>query len=125
MKQHTFSGFAIVGLMLLGSGAGFSQQTALHVDDDGKMIPAHEHHRTKAKRKVTWVRHSDSSKPWFVKFTGDSPCAQGKEFGNDRAKTCTISVCKAKNDPGCKAYPYQSATGPDQPMHDPDIIVDP
>jgi len=125
MKQDKFSGLGLAALMLLGSSLAYSQ-TKLHVDDDGKMIAKHEKHHTKAGRKVAWVRHSSSAKPWFVTFTGDSPCKEGKEFGSDRAKICTIDVaCKAAGDPGCKSYPYQSATGPKDPLHDPEIIVDP
>ena len=124
MKQNNLSGLAVVALMFLGSSLGYSQ-TRLHVGDDGKMIASHEKHHTKAGRKVSWVRHSGTSKPWYIKFTNDSPCAEGKEFGHDRAKTCTIAVCKSKGDPGCKSYQYQSATGSDQELHDPEIIVDP
>ena len=126
MKQDYCSGLGLVALMLLGSSLGYSQQTNLHVDDEGKMIPGHEQHHTKAGRKVSWVRHSGSSKPWHVKFTADSPCKEGQEFGSDRAKTCTINVaCKAAGDPGCKSYQYESSTGPGSAPHDPEIIVDP
>jgi hypothetical protein len=126
MKQDYFSGLGLAALMLLGSSLAYSQQTKLHVDDDGKMIASHEKHHTKAGRKVTWVRHSSAKKPWFIHFTGESPCKEGQEFGSDRAKTCTINVaCKAAGDSGCKSYPYQSATGPKDPLHDPEIIVDP
>ena len=125
MKQHYFSGLGLVTLMLLGSSLGYSQTARLHVGDDGTMTAGHESHHTKAGRKVSWVRHTGSSKPWFVKFTNDSPCKEGNEFGSDRAKTCTITVCKAAGDAGCKSYQYQSATGPDKDLHDPEIIVDP
>jgi hypothetical protein len=126
MKQHYFNGLGLAALLLLGSSLAYSQNAKLHVDDDGKMIPEHEHHHTKAGRKVTWVRHSGSSKPWFVKFDGDSPCAEGTELGSDRKKTCTVKVaCKAPGDAGCKSYTYQSSTGPTAAQHDPEIIVDP
>jgi hypothetical protein len=125
MKQDYFSGLGLAALMLLGSSLAYSQ-TRLHVDDDGKMIAAHQSHHTKSGKKVAWVRHTGSSKPWFVKFTADSPCKEGKEFGSDRAKTCTINVvCKAAGDPGCKSYQYESSTSPNVAAHDPEIIVDP
>jgi len=125
MTKHYFNGLGLAALLLSGSSLAYSQ-SKLHVDDDGKMIAAHEKHHTKAGRKVTWQRHSNASKPWFVTFTGDSPCAEGKEFGSDRAKTCTINVaCRAAGNPGCKSYAYKSATGPNDPQHDPEIIVDP
>jgi hypothetical protein len=89
------------------------------------MIPAHASVHTKTGKKVAWVRHSGSSKPWFVKFSGDSPCKEGTEFGSSGKKTCTINVCKAAGEAGCKSYTYSSATGPNDPLHDPEIIVDP
>jgi hypothetical protein len=126
MKQDYFSGLGLAALMLLGSSLAYSQQTKLHVDDDGKMIATHQSHHTKSGKKVAWVRHTGSGKPWFVKFTDDSPCKEGKEFGSDRAKSCTINVvCKKAGDPGCKSYKYQSATGPNATLNDPEIIVDP
>ena len=126
MKQDYLSSLGLAALLLLGSSLAYSQTTTLHVDDTGKMIPGHASHRTKTGRKVAWVRHSGSSKPWFVKFAADSPCAEGTEFGSAGAKTCTINAaCKAAGDAGCKSYKYSSATGPTAPMHDPEIIVDP
>ena len=125
MKQDYFSGLGLAALMLLGSSLAYGQ-TKLHVDDAGKMIAAHQSHHTKSGKKVAWVRHTGSSKPWFVKFTADSPCKEGNEFGSDRAKTCTINVaCKAAGDPGCKSYHYRSATGRRAQMNDPEIIIDP
>jgi len=112
-------------MLLAAGGRAYGQPSQLHIDDGGKVMPQHEHHHTKAGRKVTWVRDSGSGKPWLVRFTGDSPCQEGKEFGSGRATTCTISVCKAKGDPGCKAYAYTSSTGPNAAQNDPDIIVDP
>jgi hypothetical protein len=126
MKQDYLSSLGLAALLLLGSSVAYSQTPKLHVDDDGKMIPGHESHHTKAGRKVAWVRHSGSSKPWFVKFTSDSPCKEGTTFGSAGAKTCTINAaCKASGDAGCKSYKYSSATGPNGPMNDPEIIVDP
>jgi len=126
MKQDYFRNLGLAALMVLGSSLAYGQQTRLHLDDSGKMLAAYEKHHTKVGRKVSWVRHSGSAKPWYVKFSGDSPCKEGKEFGSDRAKTCTINVaCKAAGDPGCKSYPYDSATSPTSAAHDPEIIVDP
>jgi hypothetical protein len=125
MKHNYLRGLGLAALTLLGASVAYSQQTQLHVNDDGTMRPEHQTHHTKAGRKVAWRRHSGSAKPWFVKFTGDSPCAEGAQFGSAGAKTCTINVCKAAGDAGCKSYKYSSATGPNDPMHDPEIIVDP
>ncbi len=113
-------------LLLLGSSLAYGQKKhQVHVGDDGQVITEHQHLHAKAKHKISWVRHSGSSKPWYVKFV-DSPCAEGSEFGSDRAKTCTVTaVCKNAGDAGCRAYSYQSGTGPDAALSDPDIIVDP
>jgi len=126
MRQDYVSSLGLAALLLLGSSAAYGQTKQLHVGDDGVIIPAEQKHHTKASRKVTWVRKSGSAKPWFVKFAADSPCAEGTEFGSAGAKTCTINAaCKAAGDAGCKSYKYSSATGPNAPMNDPEIIVDP
>jgi hypothetical protein len=111
--------------LLLGSNLAYGQQHQLKIDDAGKVLAQHQHHHAKAGNKITWVRDSGASKPWFLKFT-NSPCAEGNEFASDGAKTCTINVaCKAAGDAACKSYTYQSATGRAAAMNDPDIIVDP
>jgi hypothetical protein len=110
----------------LWSTQAFAQQLhKLHIDDTGKVLKQHQEHHVKAGHKVTWLRHTGGAKPWYVKFD-ESPCAEGKEFGSDRGKTCTINVaCQAKGDPGCKSYSYSSATGATAAMQDPHVVVDP
>jgi hypothetical protein len=111
--------------LLLAASVAYGQQHRVNVDDGGKVIAAHEHMHAKSGHTITWRRSTGSSKPWFVRFT-DSPCAEGNEFGSDGAKVCHINVvCKAQGDAGCRAYPYQSATGRAAQMNDPDVIVDP
>jgi hypothetical protein len=113
-----------LGLFLFSNQA-FGQQARLHIEDDGKVRKEHQEHHAKVGHKITWARRSGSSKPWYVKFD-ESPCAEGSEFGSDRGKTCTINVtCKAAGDEGCKAYSYKSATGSDQALNDPTVVVDP
>jgi hypothetical protein len=119
------SGLGLSALLLLGASLAYGQQHQVRVGDDGQVLPRHQHMHAKAGHKINWARASGASKTWYVKFD-DSPCAEGNEFGSDRAKTCTINVaCKAAGDPGCKAYAYQSATGPNATANDPDIIIDP
>ena len=97
----------------------------LHIDDAGKVLPAHQQHHAKKGDKISWVRDSGSKKTWYVKFTGDSPCAEGKEFST-RRKACTVNaVCNKAGDPGCKSYHYQSATARQAQLNDPEIVVDP
>jgi hypothetical protein len=111
---------------LLWSTQAFGQQLhQVHIDDTGKVLKKHQTIHVKEGHKVTWVRHSGAAKPWYAKFD-DSPCAEGKEFGSDRAKSCTIKVaCHAKGDAGCRAYPYNSSTGATASMQDPTVVVDP
>jgi hypothetical protein len=125
MRRAYFGG--LTALLLFSTSSAYAQKsTQLHIDDGGRVLAKHEHHHTKFGRKITWMRHTGSAKPWFVKFTGDSPCAEGKEFGPGLARTCTINAsCRKKGDPGCKAYPYQSATSSTSEPHDPEVIVDP
>ena len=115
-----------LGVTLLWSPLAFAQQMhTLHIDDQGKVLKKHQEHHVKSGNKVTWMRHSGAAKAWFVKFD-ESPCAEGSEFGSDRAKTCTINVvCEKNGDPGCKSYAYKSATGAAAAMNDPHVVVDP
>jgi len=115
-----------LGTLLLWSPQLFAQQLhKLQIDDTGKVIKQHQVHHVKAGHKVTWLRKSGAAKSWYVKFD-DSPCGEGKEFGSDRAKTCTINVaCHAKGDAGCRAYSYNSATGASASLSDPTVVVDP
>lgn len=125
MMKTYIGALGLATLWLLGSSQAFAQPAQLHVDDSGQVLAQHQHHHAKVGQQVTWVRHSGASKPWYVKFT-NSPCAEGSEFGSDRATTCTIQVaCHAAGDAGCKSYPYTSSTGAAAALHDPDIIIDP
>src|SRR5712692_8673383 len=113
MKQDYFSSLGLAALMLLSSSVAYSQTKQVHVGDDGAIIPAEQSVHIKAGQKATWVRSTGSGKPWFVKFAGDTPCAEGATLGSSRKKTCTINaVCKAAGDAGCKSYKYSSAIGP-------------
>jgi hypothetical protein len=115
-----------LGMLLIWQSQIFAQQLhKLQIDDTGTVIKKHQEHHVKAGHKVTWLRQSGAAKSWYVKFD-DSPCAEGKEFGSDRAKTCTVQVaCKAKGDAGCRGYSYGSGTGPTASMQDPHVVVDP
>ncbi len=125
MQNPYLCGLAVATLLLFGSSAARGQSTTLKIDDSGKVVAAHEHHHAKVGHKITWTRQTGKGKPWFVRFAS-SPCAEGAEFGSDRAKTCTIKVaCSKAGDAGCKSYTYNSATGPNAQLNDPDIIVDP
>ena len=98
----------------------------LHIDDSGKVLPEHQQHHAKKGDKISWARHSGADKSWYVKFTGASPCAEGKQFGTGRSGSCTVkAVCNKAGDPGCKSYHYQSATARKAPLNDPEIIIDP
>jgi hypothetical protein len=98
----------------------------LHIDDSGKVLPQHQQHHAKKGDKISWTRDSGANKSWYVKFTGDSPCAEGKQFGSGRSGACTVkAVCNKAGDPGCKSYHYQSATARKAPLNDPEIIIDP
>jgi len=112
--------------LLLCSTQAFAQQLhKLHIDDTGKVLKQHSEIHVKEGHKVTWVRHTGAAKPWYAKFD-DSPCAEGKEFGSDRTKTCTIkAACHAKGDAGCHAYSYNSSTGATASRQDPHVVVDP
>jgi len=96
----------------------------LHIDDTGKVLPAHQQHHAKKGDKISWVRDSDAKKSWYVKFTGDSPCAEGKEFRSGRRVSCTVAVCGSAGGPSCKPYHYQSATARQGQLNDPEIIID-
>src|SRR5579864_5652048 len=126
MRMRVYFSRMALGTVLLWSSQAFAQQLhELHIDDTGKVIKKHQVRHVKVGHKVTWLRHTGASKPWYVKFD-DSPCAEGGEFGSDRGKTCTIKVaCQAKGDAGCKAYSYNSATGATASLNDPTVVVDP
>jgi hypothetical protein len=98
----------------------------LNIDDTGKVVPEHQQHHAKKGDKISWTRQSGAKKTWYVKFTADSPCAEGTEFGAKRHNTCTVkAVCNKAGDAGCKSYHYQSATARQAPLNDPEIVLDP
>ncbi len=74
----------------------------LHIDDSGKVLPQHQQHHAKKGDKISWTRDSGANKSWYVKFTGGSPCTEGKRFGSGRGGACTVkAVCKpSPSDPG-------------------------
>jgi len=112
-------------LLFFAASFAAPQQHTLNIDDTGQVIKKHRVHHVKVGAKVTWVRQSGPANSWYVKFD-ESPCAEGGEYGSDRAKTCTINVaCKAKGDAACKAYSYRSAIGATASMQDPTVVVDP
>lgn len=117
--------FALPALLLCSTQAFGQPVHQVHIDDTGKVLKKHQTIHVKEGHQVTWVRHTGAAKPWYAKFD-DSPCAEGKEFGSDRAKSCTIKVaCHAKGDAGCRAYPYNTSTGATASMQDPTVVVDP
>jgi plastocyanin len=124
MKLHLYS--FTLGALLLSPPQIFAQQLhKLQIDDTGTVVKQHQEHHVKVGHRVTWLRKSSAKNSWYVKFD-DSPCAEGKEFGSDRSKTCTIKVaCHAQGDAGCRAYSYNSATGATASMSDPHVVVDP
>ncbi len=98
----------------------------LHIDDTGKVLPQHQQHHARKGDKISWTRDSGANKSWYVKFTGDSPCAEGKQFVSGRGRSCTVNaVCNKAGDPGCKSYHYQSGTARRAKLNDPEIIIDP
>jgi hypothetical protein len=97
----------------------------LQIDDTGKVLPQFRQHHAKTGNKISWTRQNGAGS-WFVRFPGDSPCAEGKEFGDRHILVCTVSaVCSKAGDPACKAYHYRSATERGGQMNDPEIIVQP
>lgn len=123
--KRCFYRLSLSAVLLCACQAFSQQQHQLHIDDTGQVIKKHQTRHVKNGQKVTWLRHTGAAKPWYVKFD-ESPCAEGKEFGSDRSKTCTIQVaCRAKGDAGCKSYAYNSATGATASMQDPHVVVDP
>ncbi len=124
-KAHL--GAFVLGLCLVAVSTPAQAQDPhqLAIDDNGKVLPEHQQHHAKKGDKVSWVRRSDRTKGWYVKFTGDSPCAEGKELGTGRRATCTVNVsCTNAGDRGCKSYHYQSATARGGQMYDPELVID-
>jgi hypothetical protein len=127
MRNAYFSALTLgTWLCAASSGALAQNPHQLRIDDTGKVVPEHQQHHAKKGDKISWVRQSDAKKPWYVKFTGDSPCVEGKEFGPKRHSSCTVKpVCNKAGDAGCKSYRYQSATARQAQLNDPEIVLDP
>lgn len=126
--SKAYLGAIILGLslILMSPPAVAQNPHQLQIDDGGKVIPEHQQHHAKKGDKISWTRQSGANKSWYVKFTGDSPCAEGKQFGSGRSGSCTVkAVCNKAGDPGCKSYHYQSATARRAQLNDPEIIIDP
>jgi hypothetical protein len=116
----------VAPVLLLGALASSqATQVSVQIDDTGVVIPAHQQRHVKNGHVLRWARVTNGG-AWFVRFV-NSPCANGvKEFGSDagQPRTCVIAVrCATAGDASC-TYHYTSALGPDQPPHDPDVIVD-
>jgi hypothetical protein len=123
--NHHLRRASLATLLFFAPSFAAPQLHTLNIDDTGQVIKKHRVHHVKVGHKVTWVRESGSANSWYVKFD-QSPCAEGAEYGSDRAKTCTVNVaCHAKGDAGCKAYSYRSAIGASASMNDPTVVVDP
>ncbi len=126
MRKAFISALTLGTWLCAASSIALAQDpNQLHIDDTGKVLPEHQQHHARKGDKISWVRQSGAKKTWYVKFTGDSPCAEGKEFGGKR-HTCTVkAVCNKAGDAGCKSYHYQSATARQAQLNDPEIVLDP
>jgi hypothetical protein len=127
MKKALFAALAFGVWLFAGPFLALAQDPhQLHIDDGGKVLPEHQQHHATRGDRISWVRDKDVTKPWYVKFTKDSPCAEGKEFGTGHSGACTIkAVCDKAGDPGCKSYHYQSSTARRGQMNDPEIVIEP
>jgi hypothetical protein len=127
-RRKVYLGAATIGLWLFAVStlAVPLNPHQLQIDDTGKVLPKFRQHRAKTGDKISWVRQTGSAGSWFVRFTSDSPCAEGREFGDRRILVCTVSaVCNKADEPACKSYHYRSATERGGQMNDPEIIVEP
>src|SRR5271170_3543373 len=125
MKKTHFSALTLAAWLGAASTVALAQNPhQLNIDDTGKVVPEQQQHHAKKGDKISWVRQSGAKNTWYVKFTADSPCAEGKQFRNGRG--CTVkAVCTKAGDPGCKSYHYQSATARQAQLNDPEIVIDP
>ena len=97
----------------------------MHIDDTGKVMKQHQTIHVKVGHKVTWVRQTGAAKSWYAKFD-DSPCGEGKEFGSDRTKTCTIKVglpCQGRR--RVPSVHLQQCDWRECVLADPTVVVDP
>jgi hypothetical protein len=128
LMRKAYFGAIALGVWLFASSSPLLAQDPhqLHIDDTGKVLPEHQQHHASKGDKISWVRDSGPAKSWYVKFTGDSPCSEGKQFGTGRKGACTVNaVCDKVGDSGCKSYHYQSATARRAQLNDPEIIIEP
>jgi hypothetical protein len=127
MRIGRSSALTLGALLCAVSTLAFAQNPhQLNIDDTGKVVPAHQQHHAKKGDKISWTRQSGAKKTWYVKFTGDTPCAEGKIFASGRRVSCTVTApCSRPGDAGCKSYHYQSATAVRAQMNDPEIVIDP
>jgi hypothetical protein len=127
MRKAFFSALTLGVCLCAASTLALAQDPhQLRIDDSGKVVPEHQQHHAKKGDKISWVRQTGEKKTWYVKFTGDSPCAEGKEFRAGRRTSCTVNAaCDKAGDKGCKSYHYQSATARQARLNDPEIVIDP
>ncbi len=127
MRNRCFSALLLaVWLCFIPALALAQNPHQLNIDDTGKVVPEHQQHHAATGDKITWVRITGKKKTWYVLFTGDSPCAEGKEFRAGRQTSCTVNVvCDKAGDQGCKSYHYQSATARQAKLNDPEIVIEP
>jgi hypothetical protein len=127
MRKASFAALTFAVWLFAASDPARAQDPhQLHIGDTGKVLPQHQQHHARKGDKISWIRDSGATKTWYVKFTGDSPCAEGKQFATGRRGTCTVKpVCNKAGDAGCKSYHYQSATARKAQLNDPEIIIDP
>jgi hypothetical protein len=118
---------SIMAVAILLGGLASSQTNAgpVGIDDSGAVIPSHQHRHVKNGEALSWSRTA-AGRPWQVQF-GVSPCANGvKLFGSaaGQPKTCVVTVhCATPGHSSC-VYQYSSSAGANEPLHDPDVIVD-
>ena len=115
----------IAGGILLAGLASSQTSGPVQIDDNGAVIPAHQHRHARNGDAVTWSR-TNGGGSWHVQFS-TSPCTNGvTTFGsaNGLPKTCVIAVhCASPGSSAC-VYSYNSSTGAGQRQQDPDVIVD-
>lgn len=127
MRKAYFSALTLGAWLCAASTLALAQDPhQLNIDDAGKVVPEHAQHRASKGDKISWVRQTGAKKTWYVKFTADSPCAEGKEFRAGRRTSCTVNAaCDKAGDKGCKSYHYQSATARQAQLNDPEIVIQP
>src|SRR6516164_4447157 len=124
MRYLRVWGTVVVAVLLGGLGSSQPPPGGVQIDNTGAVIPQHRQIHAKNGQTVRWSR-TTAGASWHVVFR-ESPCQNGvTEFGTvgGRPQACTISVqCSRPGDPGCKSYHYTSATAPNAPPNDPEVI---